>query len=355
MQLQEEDPDTFIVKQLFTYPDEHHYMGQLFFGSQRAPANVTFDTGSSFTVVTSDMCSNCASEVYIPGRSDTVIDKENSWQLSYPHDGNMKLNVHEYQDTVCLSQSSGCVENFPVYVIFSQSGMYSHSDGIVGIAPVPAGTSTKDSLVLQMVKQGLINNGIVSFYYSKYPDEIPSSILIGDLDESVVEGGANGIQFFDILEDNDWQVEITQGFFGSTILFHHTFLPAVVYSGATFLGIMDRDFKQLSNILKTLDKSIYCNEVNCFGKYSCDYYDDVTPDYTLTIGHTNFTIAGRDLFEHPGDTGGCQFALYNSGQQYILGEFFLQNFYSVYDVKNCKIGLGKVIDIHAPVPAPPST
>ena len=79
MQLQEEDPDTYVVKQLFTYPDEHHYMGQLYFGSQRASANVIFDTGSSFTVVTSDMCNNCASEVYIPGKSDTVIDKENSW------------------------------------------------------------------------------------------------------------------------------------------------------------------------------------------------------------------------------------------------------------------------------------
>jgi hypothetical protein len=56
MQLQEEDPDTYFVKKLFTYPDEHHYMGSLYFGSQRAPANVTFDTGSSFTVVTSDMC-----------------------------------------------------------------------------------------------------------------------------------------------------------------------------------------------------------------------------------------------------------------------------------------------------------
>jgi len=49
----------------------------------------------------------------------------------------------------------------------------------------------------------------VSFYYSKYPDEIPSSILIGDLDGSVVKGGEKAIEFFDILDENDWQVEIT--------------------------------------------------------------------------------------------------------------------------------------------------
>jgi hypothetical protein len=67
--------------------------------------------------------------------------------------------------------------------------------------------------------------------------------LIGDLDGSVVEGGETAIVYFDILEDNDWQVEITQGFFGEHILFHHTFQPAVIYSGATFMGVMDRDFK----------------------------------------------------------------------------------------------------------------
>jgi hypothetical protein len=94
-------------------------MGTVYFGSERAPANVTFDTGSAYTVVTADLCTNCPSKAYIPGRSDTVIDKENSWQLSYPHDGNMKLNVHEYQDTVCINQFV-CVNSFPVYVIFSQ-------------------------------------------------------------------------------------------------------------------------------------------------------------------------------------------------------------------------------------------
>jgi hypothetical protein len=118
MQLQEQDPDTFYLKELFTHPDEHHYMGTLYFGSQMAPANVTFDTGSGYTVVTSDMCKNCPSEAYVPGFSETVVDKENSWQLSYPHDGNMKLNVHEYMDSVCLEPET-CITDFPVYVMFS--------------------------------------------------------------------------------------------------------------------------------------------------------------------------------------------------------------------------------------------
>jgi len=147
MHLQQEDPDTFFLEELFTYPDEHHYMGTLYFGSQRAAANVTFDTGSAYTCVTSDMCFNCPSEVYHPGRSDTVIDRENQWVLSYPHDDNMKLTVHEYSDSVCINENV-CVDSFPVYALFNQVGMYPKSDGIIGIAPVPLGTKGEESFIL---------------------------------------------------------------------------------------------------------------------------------------------------------------------------------------------------------------
>lgn len=121
----------------------------------------------------------------------------------------------------------------------------------------------------------------------------------------------------------------------------------MIYSGATFIGLMDRDFQQLSVILQALDKSIFCNERNCYGSNSCDYYSFI-PDYTLTIGKTsNFTIPGGSLFEHADEKGGCMFALYAAGENYILGEFFLQHYYSVYDVIHGKIGLGKVKDLHA--------
>lgn len=145
----------------------------------------------------------------------------------------MKLNVHEFTDTVCLFrdpctqcpdgavcsqvdciEDETCIEGFPIYGMFEQQGMYPKSDGIVGIAPVPLGTKGTDSFITTLFKQGKINNPIVSFYYSKYPAEVSSSILIGDLDGSVVEGGEEAIEWFSTLDDGDWQVEITQGFFG---------------------------------------------------------------------------------------------------------------------------------------------
>jgi hypothetical protein len=80
---------------------------------------------------------------------------------------------------------------------------------MIGIAPVPPHTAPKESFVARLVAEEKITNGIVSFYYSKYPDEVSSSVLIGDLDESVIENGKLGINFFDTIDDEDWKVEIT--------------------------------------------------------------------------------------------------------------------------------------------------
>ena len=87
--------------------------------------------------------------------------------------------------------------------------MYANSDGIIGIAPIPIGTAAPESFINTLVQQGKINHAVVSFYYSKYPDEVSSSVLIGDLDGSLVEGGELMITYFDILDDSDWKLEIT--------------------------------------------------------------------------------------------------------------------------------------------------
>jgi hypothetical protein len=59
-------------------------MTQLYFGSERSPANLTIDMGSSQTLVTSELCNGCPSKRYIPGRSKSVKDLGSQWDLKYP-------------------------------------------------------------------------------------------------------------------------------------------------------------------------------------------------------------------------------------------------------------------------------
>ena len=41
--------------------------------------------------------------------------------------------------------------------------------------------------------------------------------------------------------------------------------------------------------------------------------------------------------------------MYNSGEIYRMGDTLLKNYYSVYDIDNYKMALGRVIDFDAPV------
>ena len=63
-----------------------YYTAQVLFGSNLEPANLALDTGFSQTIVTSDLCPNCSSRVYIAGMSSTTHDTGLRYQLDSEYD-----------------------------------------------------------------------------------------------------------------------------------------------------------------------------------------------------------------------------------------------------------------------------
>lgn len=63
----------------------------------------------------------------------------------------------------------------------------------------------------------------------------------------------------------------------------------------------------------------------------------------------HYTVDGKDLLnsksiiDHTGEYL-CEILLYNSGEYYRMGAILLKDYYSVYDVDNFKMGLGRVVD-----------
>ena len=58
-----------------------------------------------------------------------------------------------------------------------------------------------------------------------------------------------------------------------------------------------------------------------------------------------------NVVDHTGNYR-CEFLIKNSGDFYVLGEPLLRDQYSVYDLDDYKMALGKVIDFDAPPPSP---
>ena len=77
------------------------YQAPIYLGSGKNKAMVAFETGSSYTTVTSDLCSNCATKAYKPGTSDTEDNLGTQWQLEIDQGGHKtNLKTFAFTDTV---------------------------------------------------------------------------------------------------------------------------------------------------------------------------------------------------------------------------------------------------------------
>ena len=70
-----------------------------------------------------------------------------------------------------------------------------------------------------------------------------------------------------------------------------------------------------------------------------------------------YEIAGDDLLMdheviYESEKYLCELLLYNSGDNYKMGSVFLQNYYSVYDLDNFKMALGKTVTFGSSDPDP---
>ena len=92
-------------------------------------------------------------------------------------------------------------------------------------------------------------------------------------------------------------------------------------------------------------------------KNECSTYHGKIPDMTLTISNRQtYTVAGNDLLLSKPfiDKSGeylCELLIYNSNDVYVTGAVLLKNYYTVFDIDNYKMALGKVFDFDAPPPS----
>lgn len=64
-------------------------------------------------------------------------------------------------------------------------------------------------------------------------------------------------------------------------------------------------------------------------------------DFNMTLGSdVNIVIPGSKLLIDK--ENGCQFGLFNSGNRYILGNIFLKEYYTAYDIEMSRVGVARV-------------
>lgn len=114
---------------------------------------------------------------------------------------------------------------------------------------------------------------------------------------------------------------------------------AIVDSGTSLITGPSKDIKKIAEAVGA--------KSSLTGQYTidCDEVESI-PDITWTIDGVDYTVPGPKLVIQT--AGMCLFAMMGMdfpkpGPQWILGDVFMREYYTVFDYENEKIGFAKAI------------
>ncbi|CAF2429997.1 unnamed protein product [Rotaria sp. Silwood2] len=217
-------------------------------------------------------------------------------------------------------------------------------DGVLGLAYPSLGTPGQIPIFYNMWQQGLIPNPIFSFYFNPNPNAYPGGELIfGGADLTRYLGS---ITYVDVIILAYWEFMMNSvQTNGKTICSN---CRAILDTGTTLIVGPSNQIALLNYVIGgTYEPETGLYAVDCYTRLLSDF-----PDVEFSIGNITFTLSVLQylLILKDGDNYVCYTVFQgvdlrdNRGNLiWILGDYFLSRFYSIYDVNRNQIGLAKSI------------
>ncbi|XP_073398569.1 gastricsin-like [Dendrobates tinctorius] len=315
------------------YMDTYYY-GQISIGTPPQNFLVLFDTGSSNLWVPSASCESeaCGNHnVFNPSQSSTYTTNGQQFTMSY---GSGSVSGVFGYDTVSVQGLT--ITNQEFGLTYSESGSsfyYSKFDGIFGMA-YPAMSAGGATTAMQgMLQQNLLNNPIFSVYMGSQSGEV----IFGGVDNSLYSGQ---ILWAPVTQQVYWQIGIDAfSVNGQATGWCSDGCQAIVDTGTSPLTIPQ---EYMGTLLQDLGAQqgqngqflVDCNNVQSM------------PSISFTINGYEFSIPPSGyISEYNGyctvDFEETYLPSQNGQPLWILGDVFLRQYYSVYDMSNNRVGFAQ--------------
>ena len=330
----------------------NEFVGALGVGTPAQYFTVVFDTGSSDIWLPGEKCKTCGDHKYFDSTQSSTYStvgkgkNKESFKISYGSGGVKGIVA---TDTVTLSTIT--LPNVVFGEVTSEDEAISSfdMDGICGLAFDGLAVITTPSL-LQSVKANYPHlSQSFSMYLSSDPDDemTPSKIIFGDYDLGIVGEEAQFfyspiVRYTDVL--TYWTVGMKSFVVGTSNQFmgannvevafsvcsYGTTCLAIVDSGTSGLGI---PMEYYQSVLTTVTYGMRCKELSCIGVKESDFpvlLVSLDPDST-------FPLLPSDYVECS-DYDECVVRFQQSSDFWILGDVFIEAYYTHFDVDNLRIG-----------------
>jgi len=312
------------------------YFSEMTVGSPPQEFKVVLDTGSSNLWVPSSECGSIACYLhskYDSSASSTYTKNGSEFEIRY---GSGSLSGFVSQDHISIGDLT--IKDQLFAEATSEPGLafaFGRFDGILGLGYDTIAVNGIEPPFYKMIDQDLIDEPVFAFYLSDTNNEGSESVVtFGGVDESHYTGKMTKIP---LRRKAYWEVDLDAiTFGGQTADLEDT--GAILDTGTSLIALP-------STLADLLNKEIGAKK-SFNGQYTveCEKRDSL-PDMSFTLTGHNFTIGPYDYILEV--QGSCISAFMGMdfpepvGPLAILGDAFLRQWYSVYDLGNNAVGLAK--------------
>jgi hypothetical protein len=308
------------------------FYGPISLGTPEQSFKVIFDTGSSNLWVPSSKCSLCTHTKYDSSQSTSYVANGTSFAIEY---GSGSLSGFLSQETLTLGSLQVTKQVFAEATsVPGLSFALGKFDGIMGMGWPTISVDGVVPPIQNMIAQGVIANGLFAFY-------LPSSSLvqgeldIGDYDSTHFSGD---LFYHPVSKEGYWQIQIDGiQINGASV----TSVDAAIIDTGTSLLVGPK--KEVSAIAKTLGAS--CSLLTGECTVACSARSTM-PTIDIMFGGKTFPLTPNQYVLDV--SGECLLGMEGmdipapAGPLWILGDVFIREYYTVFDVDNARIGVAPI-------------
>ncbi|KAG0052558.1 hypothetical protein BGZ83_002436 [Gryganskiella cystojenkinii] len=312
-------------------------------GTPAQNVDVIFDTGSSDLWV--------QSSAYDPSQSSTAKDLGETWQIQY---GSGDASGEEYTDIATIGSYTFTQE----FGIASTADGFDGISGLVGFGPDDLSpiTNTGENIptpVDNLYKNGQISTNSVGVYFKAITDgstqETNGEVTFGGVDSSKYSGSITYVPVTKTSPASEyWGIDVSSITYGSTKV--TSTVHGIVDTGTTLILLST---SAITALYKNISGAKLDNNSGLYTIPSAQV--SKLQNITFTIGGVAFTLTPaqytvpQNQVAYLGGQAGTTYTWIgslgdnNAGLAFILGQKFLENYYSVYDTTNKRVGLAKAV------------
>ncbi|GAB6023676.1 hypothetical protein CHUAL_008439 [Chamberlinius hualienensis] len=328
-----------IVEPLNSHNEQ--YYGNISIGTPAQPFLVLFDTATSFLWVPSSECNetnvecqqrnqfnSSASSTYQPNGTEFIIRYPIAGLIG--HIGIDNVNVAGIE---IAHQGFGEATYVPNIAYLAMK-----FDGILGLGLDSQSVHDVSPVFYNMVEQGLVEQPVFSFYFSR-DENITSELILGGTDETMFK---SPLVYISLMNDEGWEIQLNT-IEAKNVTWCKDGCKLIVNTAYPYITGPTHQIEELSAALGAQPTS-FAGQF----EFDCSTIDQL-PNVTLTLGSEDFVLTSNDYVIRKKSPNRCISGFLGldppppKGPYWNLGLIFLRAFYTAYDLANKQIGIAPAI------------